>query len=695
MKRLFLFLMVFLTFNSLFAQQKVKIKKDLFFTSETNFKDSWKSMRKGNLLFRQNQLGSFIGAIDYLKKAIDYNPDYAALNYELGVCYIKAHDHVNGLKYINEAFMIDPNVAYDIHFWIGRAYHLNSKFDLAVTEYQTFLDGLSDKQRPKYETQVNQYINQCKSGIALVKNLSPAIISNLGENVNTQFPEYSPVFASYDSIVFFASRRPNTTGGKLNAKVSNEYFEDIYYTNALNGDWQAPAQFPKPVNSKGNDAPVAVNQSGDGLLIYRGNEGNGDIYITFRKEKGNGKIIWSKPKQVIKKINRKKSRETALTFNHDSTEVYFVSNKKGGQGGKDIWVSHRRGNSLNGWTKPENLGASINSPYDEESVFLLPNDSVLYFASQGHNSIGGYDIFKVNKLPDGRWTEPINLGIPFNTPDDDMSIFVNKDKRTGYFASNGRKDTYGDFDLYTYFIYRPKPMKGNFDDDLIAYQKSPVNELYMEEPVAIKTMRMTVVKGVITEYQTNKPLAAKIEIVDNATQKVIQTILTNATTGDYTVMLPSGKDYGFAVVADKYMFYSENFNIPEATGYQEITKNIQLLPVNPGSHVVLKNVFFDVGKSTLRPESYAELQRIADAFKSYPKMVIEISGFTDSRGNASTNLKLSQARAQSVVNYLISIGVPSNQLIAKGYGKNLPIADNKTEEGRQQNRRVEAKILSF
>lgn len=682
--------------SSILAQAipKVKIKKQKYFISDENFDMAWKNLKHGNKEFKTNTKGGYQMSIKPLKVAYQYNPDYPALNYELGVASVYTGDFKNAAKYLEDALDLNPNIASDIHFWLGRAYHLSSKFSDAIDEYKMYKAELSTENLRRQQGYLNRLINQCNNGLSLEKSKVNVIIDNLGGKVNSEYPDYSPVFASFDSIVYFTSRRPNTTGGKINKTVSNEYFEDIYYTSALNGVWQAPALMPKPVNSKFNDASVAVDPTGNGILIYRGKKGHGNIYISTKKIKGNGDEKWSKPKQVIKKINKKKFRETTLTFNHDSSIVYFVSNRKGGNGSKDIWMSKKRGNSNSGWTKPENLGKNINSYYNEESVFLTNNDSVLYFASDGHNTIGGYDLFKSHLLPDGRWSECENLGVPINTPNNDMFIYVNNDFRTGYYTSKGQADSYGDFDIYSFFFYKPKNIMSENSDDLIAYIKEPVNELIMDDPVPIKTMRLTVVKGIVTEYQTSKPLYARVEIIDNATQETVQSFMTNANTGAYTVMLPSGKDYGMSVNTDGYMFHSENFNIPSANGYQEVNKDVQLLPVNPGAKVVLKNVFFDSGKSTLREESYSELTRLADAFKLYPNLVIEISGHTDNVGADAYNLNLSQQRAQSVVDYLVSIGVPPTHLVAKGYGKTQPIASNKNKEGRQLNRRVEAKIIS-
>ena len=550
----------------------------------------------------------------------------------------------------------------------------------------------------KKQYRLNKYIEECNNGKKFVENPISILIDNLGEGINTKYPEYAPVYAPYDSVVFFTSRRNTTIKEKTNKRnriLTNDYYEDIYFTSYKAGEWHDAKIFPKPINKRrSNEASVAVDPHGNQLLVYRGNKGSGGIYITdynLDNEK------WNRPKKVIRRISKGKYRETTLTFTHDSLTVYFISNNKKGVGGKDIWYSRRRGNSNSGWTKPKNMnemGTKINTEYNEEAVFLTKNDSVLYFCSQGHNSMGGYDFFRTYQLPDKTWSEPENVGYPLNTADDDMFIFVNESQRTGYFASAGQEDNYGEFDLFEYFFYSEKDVFQNDEDDLIAYIKRPVNELSMEDPVKITTMQLTVIKGVVSEYETLKPLEATIEITNNQTQKIVQNIKTNATTGAYMVMLPAGFDYGMAVSCPGYMFHSENFNVPKANGYQEIIKDIQLLPIDPGSKIVLNNVFFDTGKHFLRPESYPELNRLAQAFTLYPNLVIEISGHTDSQGSNKSNQALSQRRAQAVVDYLISIGVQQTHLIAKGYGEDQPRATNKTKEGRQLNRRVEAKIIN-
>ncbi|RKX18801.1 MAG: hypothetical protein DRP35_08705, partial [Candidatus Zixiibacteriota bacterium] len=222
----------------------------------------------------------------------------------------------------------------------------------------------------------------------------------------------------------------------------------------------------------------------------------------------------------------------------------------------------------------------------------------------------------------------------------------------------------------------------------------PVMETSMEKTVAIKTMRLTIIKGTVKDAITLKPVGAKIEIVDNEKNEVVSTTSSNASTGKYLISLPSGKNYGINVKAEGYLFHSENFQIPAATGYQEIIKDILLNKMEVGQKVVLKNIFFDYAKATLRPESFPELNRLLKLLTDYPKLKIEVSGHTDNRGSRTTNTRLSNNRAKAVYDYLIANGIDATRLTYKGYAFDQPIATNDTDEGRQQNRRVEFKVLS-
>jgi len=209
------------------------------------------------------------------------------------------------------------------------------------------------------------------------------------------------------------------------------------------------------------------------------------------------------------------------------------------------------------------------------------------------------------------------------------------------------------------------------------------------------TPQLTLLKGVISDEITAAFIEADIDIVDNEKNKVIHTVKSNKSTGKYLVSLPSGKNYGIIVRAKSYLFHSENVNIPYSAGYQEIIRDIKLKKVEIGKSIVLNNIFYDFDKATLRPESTSELERLTVLMNENKTLTIEFSSHTDDKGSDEYNLKLSQMRAQSVVDYLISKGISKERLIAKGYGEVVPVAPNDTEEGRQANRRTEFKILSI
>ncbi len=205
---------------------------------------------------------------------------------------------------------------------------------------------------------------------------------------------------------------------------------------------------------------------------------------------------------------------------------------------------------------------------------------------------------------------------------------------------------------------------------------------------------MTIVKGTVKDAITLNPITAQIEIVDNDKNEIVSNYVTNSESGKYLISLPSGKNYGMTVKAENYLFHSENFNIPQATAYQEINKDILLNNIKKDAKIILRNVFFDLGKATLRPTSYAELGRLTKLLNDVLTLRIEISGHTDNTGSLQTNKKLSESRAKSVVDFLITEGVDSSRLEYKGYAYFQPVASNDTEQGRQENRRVEFKILS-
>ncbi len=670
-----------------FSQVKPKIAKSEFLTSPDGAKEAWKNVRIGNRHYRHLKSGHMKIAAEFYNQALNYNNTNAALLYRTGVSELSASQNTNALAHLDEAYSLMGNaVAQDCQYRLAIAQQRNNQFDKALSNFESCADLMTNRFKQQYASDIELRKDQCNNGLQLKKELPRAISRTMPGNINTIAAEYAPVFGNVDSLLYITSRRFEGFKNRRNA-LNFEFFEDIYTSSPTNGVWSEAQRLARPINKRRNDATAAMDLTGTEMIIYRGKKGNGSLYSTERKADGN----WKRPKRNVK-FNKNNSKEVVLSFSNDSTHVIFSSDrKKDNLGGFDIFISNR--NERGKWSKPVNFGAPVNSKYNEVSACFGAGDSIIYFASDNEKSVGGYDLMmSVNR--NGEWQEPVNLGLQVNSGDDDQyfSLIPGND-RIGFYASK-RAGGQGNFDIYQIMVINKAARQLPALPPLVAVNASKEPALPLEDPVVIKTMRMTIVKGVVTDWDSTKFLNAKIEITDNATNEVIETITTDPATGAYTVMLPSGKNYAMTVSSDGYMFHSENFNIPSTTKYQEITKNIRLLSMDPGSKVVLNNVFFDTGKANLRPESYGELNRLAEVFKLYPKLVIEISGHTDNQGSKATNNKLSLNRAKAVVDYMISIGVEKSHLIAKGYGPSQPRDTNKTPEGRQNNRRVEAKIIS-
>jgi len=381
----------------------------------------------------------------------------------------------------------------------------------------------------------------------------------------------------------------------------------------------------------------------------------------------NGKQ-WSEPIPLNTPINTK-YQEPSASLSPDEHTLYFVSDRPGGLGGKDIYVAKKQEDGT--WGDVKNIGTPINTTGNEDAVFMHPDGKTMYFSSTGHKGMGGYDIYKSVYTDDGVWSAPENIGYPINTPDDDVFYVLSASGKHAYYSSF-KKEGKGEKDIY-----------------LITFPDGSKNQ-----------SGLTLLKGIVYDEKTNEKLEASIEIVDNETNKVMATFRSNSETGKYIVPLPAGKDYGISVNSDGYLFHSENINIPANSGFQEIEKDIPMKPIAVGEIMVLRNIFFDYDKATLRDKSINELERVVKLLNRYPTIKVEISGHTDSIGSNLYNEKLSRLRAKSVVTYLISRGILTDRLVFKGYGESKPMAPNSNPDGsdnpagRQLNRRVELKILS-
>jgi outer membrane protein OmpA-like peptidoglycan-associated protein len=342
------------------------------------------------------------------------------------------------------------------------------------------------------------------------------------------------------------------------------------------------------------------------------------------------------------------------------------------------------------WTRPHNLGNTINTAKDEISVSIDSAGKYLYITSNGHQTMGGFDIFR-STFEDGAWSQPENMGYPVNTPYDDIYFVMLDDEETAYFSSNRDKGQ-GRQDIYKItFLGEPKIFIYTTGDNLLA--EHAILNRYDVQSIELEKEKTTIVQGIVIDDKTKEPLFSTIELSDIQQNELLASFISDSITGKYTLELPSGKNYGVSVKKEGYLYYSENFNIADSADSQTITQIISLKKIEVNQIIVLKNIFFDVNKTTLKSESATEIENVYKLMVDNPTMVIEISGHTDNVGSVTLNKKLSEERSLAVVNALKEKGIDSSRMKSIGYGSDKPVATNKTESGRAQNRRTEFKII--
>jgi outer membrane protein OmpA-like peptidoglycan-associated protein/tetratricopeptide (TPR) repeat protein len=681
MKSLF-YILTFLALPLLNNAQSVEWEKKNFPDRKEEYKEAYNAYKDGNGVYEAGS-AYFKNAIPLYLKAQAFNPNNALLNYRLGICYLFSFERPKAFEYIERAYKLDPNVDPDILYYYGIVYHLKSEWDQAITKYQAYKAILKSKQENEIK-KTDKRIYECNNGKELSKAPVRVFIDNVGAEVNSSYNDFSPVITTDESVMIFTSRRPGGIGGAI-AEDINEPFEDLWISYRNGKKWTMAKNMGEPINTPIHDAAVCLSPDGSKLVTFNGGVGQGDLYISELKGS-----VWTKPDHLGKAVNSS-AHEGSASFSYDGHILYFVSEREGGFGRHDIYYSVI--NEKGKYEKAVNMGPTINTEFEEDGVFMMPDGKTMYFSSTGHNSTGGYDIFK-STFENGQWTKPVNIGIPINTPDDDLNMAFSGNGRHGYYGSASMKG-YGGQDIYKITILGPeKQPLLNAQDQLLAMAAHPISNLKTESAIESKGPKMALLKGVITDAKSNEVLEATIDLIDNEKNQLLATFRSNSATGKYLVTLPAGRNYGIAVKKDGYLFHSENFIIDQNADYIEYNKNVALKKVEVGSVIVLRNIFFDFDKATIKSESAGELDRLIKLLTENPTIKIELGSHTDSKGSDEYNLKLSDNRSKSVVEYLITHGIGAERLTAKGYGETKPIDTNDTDEGRQNNRRTEFKITS-
>lgn len=502
-------------------------------------------------------------------------------------------------------------------------------------------------------------------------NSYPFIVDEIeylpGENIEKYYPEIinttaiemSP-YPSPDgkTLYFIRKNHPENTG-------TNKDHEDIWFSKYENGNLSKPEIMPPPLNNTGHNSVISSSPDGNTLIVkhkYKEDGSPGGSGISKTNKTKNG---WEIPKAIEIIGYQNKNKYVSNFISSDRNYLIMAIEMDDSFGEQDIYVSFKINDTI--YSKPMNLGPTINTFSGDFNPFLASDNTTLYFASRGHPGFGKADIWMSRRLDDTwkNWTKPVNLGNKINTTYDEMSFTISADGQYAY--------------MYLYL----KKEGGNSDSD-IARVQIPINA--RPEPVIL-------VYGKVINSETNEPIEAQIDYYDLTDNKRYGEAISDPNTGEYKIILPRGVNYGFKSFADNFVSISENLDATELDKYVEIERDLYLTPFQVGKSFRLNNLFFDFGKSDLRKESQSELENLLSIIKSSPSMKIEIEGHTDNVGSASSNLQLSKDRAKAVVDWLIGKGIAKNRLQFKGYGKSKPVADNETNEGRQRNRRVEFRII--
>jgi outer membrane protein OmpA-like peptidoglycan-associated protein/tetratricopeptide (TPR) repeat protein len=517
----------------------------------------------------------------------------------------------------------------------------------AINQFLT-LDGLSGRslKAAQYRKKTFEF---AVSAVQKNKNASYVFApKNLGDSINSSFSEYYPSVTVTDDALVFTRRTGNAREDFMLSAIPHK--DSFNKAAPLDGD----------INLEPRKGAITVSQDGDWLFFAADIAGAGiggfDIYKSVYTPTG-----WSIEENLGDSINTD-FWESSPAISPDKRVLYFSSNRPGGYGGADLYVSYLKPNGR--WTEAANMGPSINTAGDELAPFIHADNQTLYFTSDGLPGYGGSDLFVLKKLSNGKWGAPENMGYPINTIENEGSLAVAADGYTAYYASD-REDSRGGLDIYSFTL-----------------------------PSHARPFKTIYVKGVVTDLISKKGLPANLELTDNATGTIINKVQTDEL-GHYFITLPEGKDYTFTVNRKGYLFYSSAYALSSAAPDSTYIKNIALEPIKLASNFVFTQVLFESSSYALLPASLPELNKLVLILEENPSMHIQISGHTDNIGKDADNLTLSTNRAKAIVQYLSSKGIATERLSYKGFGSTEPIATNETAAGRALNRRTSFTITKL
>ena len=618
-----------------------------------------------------------IQARDAYVQVLDFDPENIKANYMAGYLYLQTINKERAIAYLSKVYEIDPEYTFDLLYQLGRAYQFGLDFNNAKLFFNKYLDLCNQEKDYQGEDRIDpqlaiKHIEECDIGAELVAAPLNYNITNVGPNINSEWPDYGPSVNQNETLMVFTSRRPE---GNLNQDVFEDNFpyEDILISHKENDNWTKASNISNVINTPFFESSLTISEDGNELYIYL-DENRGDIYFSQRLSSG----TWSEPVPVAGELNTG-NKETSVALSPDGNLMFFASDRVGSYGSLDIFYCRRdrKGN----WIDITNIGPIINTPGDDDFPFMESDGKTLYFSSTGHEGMGGYDIYKtVYDSANQTWINPVNIGYPINTPDDDISFITTQNGERGYFSSV-REDGFGYQDIYMFTI------------------PEEIQNITEAEPefVRLPDTRQPINITLNIKDENGNPVSAKVEVRNKSLNFLVG--VENLSAGKYlsTVKNDEPTEYNISIEKDGYVFINQMYTLPASTNkIQSFVYDFVLRKIVEGSKLILRNIYFDFDKATLKDESLLEINKLYNLLVENSRAIVEISGHTDNIGTKEYNNQLSYRRAKAVVDVLTRKGIDPVRIKAAGYGEDRPIASNDDEkDGRELNRRVEFKVLGF
>jgi outer membrane protein OmpA-like peptidoglycan-associated protein len=703
------------------------------FYSQTNAQDQDKELSK-ELMTIAEQAMTETKAIDIARDqmalAADYDTTNLRANYEAGQLFLITINRNNAVKYFLRVFRSDPAYKFDLEYKIAKGYQYGLDFNNAERYFQLYKEKLASKStyqgKDKVDmTTVDRSLTEVSNGRNYVQNPQNFSIVNIGREINSEYDDYGVAFSEREDEIVFTSRRKDDN---LNQNVydDNLPYEDIFHSKKNGSTWAFATNLGPIVNTLYHESSLAMTANGNTLFIYNDVNG-GDILFCDRQADG----TWGEPTPLPGIINSS-FEEKSISISKDETTLYFTSDRPGGYGKTDIYRATK--DSKGEWSNVKNLGPKINTPENEDGPFI-DFEGVLYFSSNGKpTGMGGYDIYKAkwDKL-ELDWEEPVNLGYPINTPDNDVYIVTSADSKRAYYSSV-RDEGLGFTDIYIITAseplrdvkateerpiaevkpepVKPDPIVEQPNQDTVAIVKNdppkqdppkqdppkqdPPKQDPVKTPVKADPPKSIPLKYVVTvvDAETKSPVNAKISLRGQKDNVVVGSTSPGAGRTEFNITNKTAKDYRLSVELDGYVFQNQSVRINGAgTEEKTVSRTVEMRKLSVGVTSVLRNIYFDYDRVRFKTESYTELNKL-EAMLRGSNVKVEISGHTDAYGKWDYNKQLSQKRAEAVKDYLTKKGIDPRRIKAVGYGETKPLVSNDDEdEGREINRRVEFKVL--